>query len=96
MLWERICGPLSLIAISTGTPSAPGPSRSPAVVSPARSRASSRASIRSASPSSVRAAVNATSIWVLVSSADTTVDSQRRDTTSITATATRFARAKWV
>jgi hypothetical protein len=66
---ERICGPLSLMAIITGTPSASGPSSSTAVASPLRRRASSRASIRSASCCSSRAARNAASIWLLVSSA---------------------------
>jgi len=47
-------------------------------------------------PSAVRAAVKATSTWIEDSSADTTVASQYRDTTSRTATAQRFDRVKWV
>ena len=47
-------------------------------------------------PASASAAVKATSIWVEVSSAETSVASHRRDTTSMTATATRRARVKWV
>jgi hypothetical protein len=93
---ERIWGPLSLIAISTGIRSASGPSISAGLSSPARSRASSRASIRSASCSSSSAARKPAWIWQLVSSAETSVDSQRRETTSITATAPRRARVKWV
>jgi len=40
---------------------------------------------------SANAAVNATSTWVKVSSAETSVDNHLRDTTSMTATATRRA-----
>jgi len=93
---ERIWDPVSLIAISTGRRQLRGPSSSAGLASPQRSRASSRASMRSASRSAVNAAVNATSICTLVCSAETRVDSQRRETTSMTATATRLAQVKWV
>jgi hypothetical protein len=45
---------------------------------------------------SANATVNATSTWVEVSSAETSVDNHLRDTTSMTATATRRAAVKWV
>src|SRR5512144_2262437 len=84
---DRICGPLSLIASSTGTRSSTGASGS----LPPRSRSNSAASSSSSRPSAASAAVKATSICVLVSSAETTVASHLRETTSSTATATRLA-----
>jgi hypothetical protein len=40
--------------------------------------------------------VKATSTWGEVSSAETTVVTHRRETTSMIAVAARFARVKWV
>jgi hypothetical protein len=86
---EVICGPLSDRASSTGSSSRSG-------TSPWASSSSSCASSRWALPSTISARVNATSTWVEDSWAETTVDSQYRDTTSRTATTARRATRKWV
>jgi hypothetical protein len=84
---EVICGPLSLIASSTGRDG------SSTVGS---TRPSWRAVTRSSSSSRSNASVNTTWIWVAVSSADTISAIHLRDTRSSTTVAATPARVKWV
>ncbi len=96
---ERICGPVSLMASSSGIcPSLARPcawSRSPLAIA-SRSAAVARSSARVSRSSASRAARKQASTWVEVSSALVRVASHLRETTSRIAIEARLARVQWV